>query len=205
MRKLSEFDNSYFEYGGIAADENQHIDDYINNQSSSAANYIVTTYKGFVYATVFRYLGDYDDAQDVTQEVFIKVLDNLHKFKKNSSLKTWLYRIAANAAINHQRKMKLTRLFVRNDSTVYENITEEPNESKQQIDHEAFKADFEIAIQKLPKKQRETFVLRYYEKLTYEQISTMLGTSVGGLKANYFQACKKLATYLKQYNPTLED
>lgn len=189
----------------MAAEENKHIDDYINNQSGHAANYIVTTYKDFVYATVFRYIGDYDETQDVVQEVFIKALDNLHKFKRNSSLKTWLYRIAANTAINHQRKMKFTRLFVRNDNPIYENISDAPNESANQIDHEAFKLDFERAIQKLPQKQRETFALRYYEKLTYEQISNMLGTSVGGLKANYFQACKKLAIYLSKYNPTIED
>ncbi len=158
-------------------------------------------YREFVYATVYRYVGNYDDAQDVSQEVFIKAIESLHKFKQNSSMKTWLYRIAANTSINHLRKSKITNLFVRSDNTTYDNLQEEENTSNEELDHNAFKKDFEEALLKLPKKQRETFALRYYENMKYTEISELLKTSVGGLKANYYQAIKKLAVHLEKYNP----
>lgn len=158
------------------------------------------THKQFVYATIYRYIGNYDDTEDVTQEVFIKMFSKLKKFKKTSSLKTWLYRIAVNTALNHLRKNKRSSLFVGSESPEFDKIAED-EQSEERLDHIAFEKDFKAAVAELPEKQRETFVLRHFENLPYSQISEMLGTSQGGLKANYHQALKKLATMLKKYNP----
>lgn len=167
---------------------------------------MIRKYRQFIYAVVYRYVGNYDDTQDISQEVFIKALDSLHRFKQNSSLKSWLYRIATNTAITYQRKAKIKNLFVRDDSNVFDNLTDTDEiSSREQLDHNVFDKDLQAALLQLPQKQRETFALRFFENMPYKEISDMLNTSVGGLKANYFQAVKKLAKYLEKYNPNIEE
>lgn len=192
---------------GVDTEEDvKYIEQYIASKSNSAASVLIRKYRQFIYAVVYRYVGNYDDAQDISQEVFIKALDNLHKFKKNSSLKSWLYRIATNTAISYQRKAKIKNLFVRSDSDEFDKLSDNGGEdSMKQLDHNAFEKDLDAALLKLPKKQRETFALRYFENIPYKEIAEMLDTSVGGLKANYFQAVKKLAVHLEKYNPNIEE
>jgi RNA polymerase sigma-70 factor (ECF subfamily) len=154
----------------------------------------------FVYSVAYRYLNDYDEADEVTQETFIIVFRSLDKFNGKSKLRTWLYRITANNALSFKRKYAMSKMFVRDDTEEYMNIPTQTGDALQTIENENFKIEFEKALGKLPKKQRETFALRYFEKLPYDEISEMLGTSVGGLKANYFQAIKKLAVFMKDYS-----
>jgi RNA polymerase sigma-70 factor (ECF subfamily) len=178
--------------------DSELIEEYLESKSEIAANTFVRKYQKFVFATAFRYLKNNNDAEDATQEAFIKALGNLHKFRKESSLNTWLYRIVSNISKNMLRKRKVMSIFSYKDETeeFYDIASSEPNPEKQ-FENKEFEAKFLKALDSLPAKQRETFALRYYEELPYEEISKMLGTSVGGLKANYFQAVKKLGKLLK--------
>lgn len=177
----------------------QLIEEYLKNKSDAAANILMRRHQKFVYSVAYRYMNDYDEAEEVTQETFITVFRSLNKFNGKSKLRTWLYRITANNALSMKRKYAVSKLFVRDDTEEYMNMPAQTGDALQTIENENFKIEFEKALSKLPKKQRETFALRYFEKLPYEEISEMLGTTVGGLKANYFQAVKKLAIFLKDY------
>jgi RNA polymerase sigma-70 factor (ECF subfamily) len=162
--------------------------------SNAAANEFVRKYQKFVYTTALRYLKNTDDAYDASQEVFIKALKAIKSFRGDSSVSTWLYRITMNVCSGMKRKEKL-RTFVGLDSVAE---TAESRFTPAQIaENSDFDRKFEAILAQLPEKQRETFMLRYFDELSYEEISQLLGTSVGGLKANYFQAVKKIAHYLK--------
>lgn len=158
-------------------------------------NEIVRKYQQQVYWVIRKMVLDHDEADDITQEVFIKVHSALKDFREESNLFTWLYRIAVNYSINHLKKVK-----VRNTVSV-EMVTEqiESNDkgADEIIDDDANRKILEQAIETLPAQQRAVFNLRYYDRLPYDNIAEILGRSVGGIKANYFHAVKKLGDYLK--------
>jgi RNA polymerase sigma-70 factor, ECF subfamily len=166
-----------------------------STSSNAAANEFVRKYQKFVYATALRYLKNSDDAYDASQEVFIKALKSIGGFRGESSLSTWLYRITMNICFGMKRKEKL-RQFVGLDD-VAETESSYGFTPDQEAENNDFHARFDALLAQLPEKQRQTFVLRYFDELSYEEISQMLGTSVGGLKANYFHASKKLAHLLQ--------
>ena len=176
------------------------IREYVAGKNERAATAFVRKYQSFVYATVLRYLQDYDEAEDASQEVFIKALRNLHKFRGDSSVKTWLYRISVNVCSNIKRKRKIFSIFkpiTDSEDDDFLNLPATDITPDKALENKEFERNFLKVLDKLPEKQRETFALRYFQEMSYEEISSMLGTSVGGLKANYFQAVKKLAEYLK--------
>jgi RNA polymerase sigma factor (sigma-70 family) len=161
-----------------------------------AFNELVRRYQERVYWVARRLVGDHADADDVAQEVFIKIYDSLKGFRGESSFYTWTYRITVNAALNLLRRNKI-REFVRFDEIIAPLVSDEPGpderaESKEQ------KTLIDEAIAMLPVKQRTVFVLRYYENLPYDEIAKLLKRSVGGMKANYFQAVRKISRYLKE-------
>ena len=174
------------------------IDEYISSGSDKAATQIIRTHQKFVFAVALRFLNSYEDAEDITQEVFIKALQNLKKFNRKSSLKTWLYRITVNSCINYKRKKSIFSVFSRSHDADLDNIKGSAYSPEQSYLGAELETRFLAELAKLPEKQRETFALRYFENMTYEEISAMIGTSVGGLKANYFQAVKKLAEKLNK-------
>lgn len=184
-------------YSLVFEKDSEIIREYSTGNSELAATSFVRKYQNFVYATALRYMQSYFDADDAAQEVFIKALNSLKKFRGDSSLKTWLYRITTNVCINMKRKKKVFSLFVNETPDDYFKIPSEDFSPQQEMENKEFELNFKKILATLPVKQRETFMLRYYEKLPYIEISKMLGTSVGGLKANYYQAVKKLAVYLK--------
>jgi RNA polymerase sigma-70 factor, ECF subfamily len=173
------------------------IRDYCETKSERSAVAFVRKHEKFVYSTAMRYLQDYDEANDATQEVFLKALGKLDKFRQDSSLKTWLYRITVNICINIQRKKKIRSIFKGGGYDDYLDYSSNDPNPLQKLESKELTLIFFKALGKLPPKQRETFALRYFDNMSYEEISNLVGTSVGGLKANYFQALKKLAAYLK--------
>lgn len=175
------------------------IEDYKMSGSSMAANVFVRRHQKFVYSTALRYLGNKTDAEDIAQDVFVKALASLSDFRAESDVKTWLYTITANFCKSLLRKRKFRSVFMLwGEEVNYEQAPSSINVEKN-VAGSIFKEKFQLALFELPEKQRETFALRYFEELSYEEISKLLGTSVGGLKANYFQAVKKLANLLKEY------
>jgi RNA polymerase sigma-70 factor (ECF subfamily) len=183
----------------IIESDTEIIDEYYHGESDRAATAMVRKYQKFVYSTAFRYMKNHDDANDASQEAFIKAIGALHRFRSASSLKTWLYRITVNVCKNMLRRKKVASIFrgFDDEPDAYTNIAAQEANPHEAFEQEEFKKEFFRALDKLPDKQRETFALRYFEEMKYEEISEVLGTSVGGLKANYFQAVRKLAKYLK--------
>lgn len=180
--------------------DNQIISEYVSGNRDIAATAFVRKYQKFVYSVALRYIKDEDDAYDVSQDVFIKALNNLHKFRQESSIKTWLYKITANTSKTHLRKKKLLAFFkfIDRDEVDLENLQVSYETPSKNIEDKEFENNFLRILDKLPDKQRETFALRYFDNLSYEEISNLLGTSIGGLKANYYQAVKKLTALLKK-------
>ncbi|MCX6147929.1 MAG: sigma-70 family RNA polymerase sigma factor [Candidatus Kapabacteria bacterium] len=177
--------------------DSEIIKEYINSKSDRAASAFVRKYQKFVYSTSLRYLNNYDDADDITQEVFIKALNSLDNFRGESNLKTWLYRITVNLCSNALKKRKLLNLITFNKDDDYFEISSSDETPSQSLETKEFETRFLKILNSLPEKQRETFYLRYYDDLSYEEISNLIGTSIGGLKANYFQAVQKIAKELK--------
>jgi RNA polymerase sigma-70 factor (ECF subfamily) len=175
-------------------DELKLIQDF-NNGNEQAYNQLVLRYKEKVYWIVRRMIPDHDDADDITQNVFIKAYQSLRSFKGDSSFYTWIYRIAINLSLNEIRRKKFRKTF-----SIDEEIHQISSSDDQPIDvmvKEERTKRIKEAIERLPEKQKKVFLLRYYEELPYEEISKILHTSVGGLKANYFHAVKKIGEYLK--------
>jgi len=155
-----------------------------------AFNQLVRKYQRKVYMVVRKIVIVHEDADDITQDVFLKVWHNLEEFKGNSALFTWLYRIAVNESLGHLRR-KRTRFFlpihdVEGELSKYLTAPS-PTLNGDEV---AFK--LQKALLKLPEKQRLVFNLKYFEDLTYEQMAEITSTSVGALKASYHHAVKKI-------------
>jgi RNA polymerase sigma-70 factor (ECF subfamily) len=175
------------------------VNDYLLTKSDKSANLFVRKYQGFVFQVVLRYLKNVHDAEDVSQDILIKALNSLHTFKNNASITTWLYRISVNHSKNFLSKKKIRNIFTfMGDEQIYSDFAINYEDGQSQLENQEFKVKFYNCLDKLPEKQRETFALRYFDDLSYEEISNILGTSVGGLKANYFQAVKKLGVLLNE-------
>lgn len=180
----------------LASDE-ELIHEFCHGDRELAAAQFVRRYQRFVYSVAYRYLGRHEDAQDVAQEVFLKAFANLHRFEHRSSVRTWLYRITVRTALSMLRQRKLTSWLRWDEAFPDDAEPSSPGLTPEQLhEREEFEHYFQRVLAQLPEKQRETFVLRYIEGLSYEEISQMLGTSIGGLKANYFLAVRKIAKAL---------
>ncbi len=179
----------------LQSSDSEIISDFLKGNSSSF-NFIVLKYQKKVYWVVRRMVLDHDDADDITQEVFIKLYRTMSDFRGESSLFTYLYKIAVNYSLNHLKKN-------RNKFEKLKNIDEESYNIKDSSQgQDAVMAEKERekllkdAMLALPDQQRAVFSLRFYDELSYEEISKILGKSVGGMKANYFHALKKIQSFL---------
>jgi len=172
------------------------LDLFLNgNDSNYAFNLIVRKYQERLYWHVRRLVIDHDDSNDIIQNTWIKVFQNLNSFRADSKLYTWLYRIATNEALAFLNKKRKVFFIAWND--VEEQL------SNSLVADELFsgneiQAKFQKAILKLPEKQRVVFNMKYFDELTYEDISDVLKTSVGALKASYHHAVKKIEKYMTE-------
>lgn len=164
----------------------------------SAFNEIVLRYQERIYWVARRFLGDHDAADDIVQEVFISAYRRISSFRSASGLYTWLYRIAVNVSLNVLRRQKV-RDFLRVDN-LFDVEDEQEERPDQALEREEQKTLIDEAIQLLPAKQKAVFLMRYVDELSYEEIAPILKTSIGGLKANYFHALKKIQDYVKRAN-----
>lgn len=161
----------------------------------AAFNELVHRYKDKVYWTARRFLQDHDEADEVVQQSFLKAYKGLKTFRSDSGVFTWLYRITVNTALNVLRQQR-AREFLGIDELTSESGPES-DRPDEQYERREEKALVEEAIRRLPEKQRAVFVLRFYDQLSYEEIAEILNTSVGGLKANFFHAMRKIEEYVK--------
>ncbi|HRI85873.1 MAG TPA: sigma-70 family RNA polymerase sigma factor, partial [Ignavibacteria bacterium] len=167
--------------------------------SQNAFNLIVRKYQKRIYMLIRKMVIDHDDADDITQEVFIKLYSSLNSFRGDSKFFTYLYKIAVNYSINHlNRKNKLAKRNSEFDETNEFHSFDSINDFSENADEKNRSEILKEAIETLPEQQRAVFIMRYYDNLSYEEISKILEKSVGGMKANYFHALKKIGTCLKK-------
>lgn len=150
---------------------------------------LVDKYSERLYYQIRSLVSTHEDTDDVLQNVLVKVWRHMDKFREDAKLSTWLYRIAYNESITFLKKRKKhisESLEERHDQPIAGTFT----------DGEAIQQQLQAAIEQLPEKQRLVFHMRYYEEMPYEEMSEVLGTSVGALKASYHHAAKKIEAYL---------
>jgi len=154
---------------------------------------IIKKYQEKLYWHVRRMVVDHDDANDVLQNVFIRVWNALGNFREDSQLYTWLYRIATNECLTflEQQKKRSSVSLDEGDSGLSNKIKADSN-----FDANKLEWKLQLAIQQLPEKQRAVFTLRYYDEMPYEEMSRVLETSEGALKASYHHAAKKIEEYI---------
>lgn len=159
------------------------------NNPNYAFNLLVRQYQEKIYFFVRRMVIDHDDADDVVQNVFIKIWKNLGSFREDSRLFTWIYRIAVNESISFLNSRKL-RTFISLSSFEARMINSIGDDSF--FSGDEVEKKLQKAIIRLPAKQRMVFNMRYFDELSYEEMSDILGTSVGALKASFHFATKKI-------------
>jgi len=174
--------------GDLDRADDRALVDAFQGGCREAFDLIVERHRRTVYQLCFRFVGNHEDAADLAQDVFVRAFKGLAAFKGESSIRTWLYRVSVNVSLN--------RVTSRRPVT-------EPIDAVERVDvHavnplDAVERDEQVvrvrqAIRRLPPKQRATLVLRVYQDLSYEEIATVLGGSVGAVKANFFHALGNL-------------
>lgn len=158
-----------------------------------AFNLIVRKYQERLYYYIRRMVVDHDDADDVLQNTFVKAWKGLGKFRAEANLYTWLYRIATNEALTFIQKRNKQNKVSLDDAA---NYLSQNLESDHYYSGDEIQQKLQTAIETLPEKQKEVFILKYFEEKKYDEISEILGTSVGALKASYHHAVKKIEKYL---------
>lgn len=155
---------------------------------------LLDKYQQKIYWHVRRFVLDHDDANDLVQDIFIKVWKNLDKFRADAQLYTWIYRIATNECITFLNRKKHTMNISLDDESsgfLADTLTETSYFNGDQA-----QVKLQEALLTLPDKQRLVFNMKYFDDLKYEEISEIVGTSVGALKASYHLAVKKIERYL---------
>ena len=156
---------------------------------------LMDTYQTRLYHHIRSMTNNHDNTDDILQNTFVKVFRNINRFEGRSNLYTWLYRIATNEASSFLKKNKRINNYIENievESIMIAGI--DCNE----INGEFIKKVLNRAIKQLPEKQKAVFSLRYFEEMSYKDMSEIMGTSIGALKASYHHAVKKVETYVKQ-------
>lgn len=155
---------------------------------------VIEHYSEQLYWHIRRMVIDHDDANDVLQNTFIKAWTNIDNFRGDAKLSTWLYKIAINESITFINKKKvLNNISLDDDDSFLVNSLE----ADRFFDGDEAQIKLQKAIATLPEKQRLVFNMRYYEEMKYEDMSEILGTSVGALKASYHHALKKIETFFE--------
>jgi RNA polymerase sigma factor (sigma-70 family) len=162
----------------------------------SAFTSIIKKYQEKLYWHIRRMVVDHDDANDVLQNVFIRVWNGLENFREDSQLYTWLYRIATNESLTFiEQQKKRTAISLSDVETGLSNKIK----ADKYFDPNRLEWKLQLAIQQLPEKQKLVFSLRYYDEMPYEEMSRVLETSEGALKASYHHAVKKIEDYIKNH------
>ena len=176
--------------------QNQFINALKNpDTQENAYSKLLTDYKERLYWHIRKIVIEHDDADDVLQNTFIKVFQNIDGFKGNSSIYTWMYKIATNEALNLIKK-KSKHYGVSNEEWIETKVSR--LESDSYFDGDELSIRLQNAVAKLPEKQRLVFNMKYFDEMKYDNISEILGTSVGGLKASYHHAVKKIKKQINE-------
>lgn len=164
--------------------------------SERAFNELVLRHRQAIYMTAVGIIGSHDDAEDITQEVFLKAYGSLAGFRGDSAVYTWLYRIAVNLSLNHLRRRKVRSFF---GLEQIQNVLPDSKTADADLERTELSAKLKAAILMLPPKQRAVFILRHFRNLQHKEIASIMERDEGTIKANYFQAVSKLRKALGPY------
>lgn len=164
--------------------------------SRAAFDELMKAYGEPVYWQIRKMVVNHDDAVDLLQNVFMKAWNNIDNFRGDARLSTWLYKIAVNESINFINKEKVRQGCAADDQDEFliNNLA-----ADEYFDGDELHMQLQKAIMTLPEKQRLVFNMRYFDEMPYEEISQILGTSVGALKANYHHAVKKITQAISSF------
>ena len=159
--------------------------------------HLVDKYSERLYWQIRKMIYSHEDANDILQDVFIKAWLNIDKFRGDAKLSTWLFKIAINESITfiNRSKAKLNLSIDDSDSFLIEKL-----EGDEYFDGDEAQLLLQKAVVTLPEKQRLVFQMKYFSEMKYDEMSDILGTSVGALKASYHHAVKKVERFLKESN-----
>ncbi len=160
-----------------------------------AFNKLVQIHQKNIYWHARRMVNNHADADEITQEVILTIYKKLKKFNFNSSLSTWIYRITHTKSLNLLKRNKFKNIFSLNDRSIQEKYSGEDIIKKLEDKEKIEKV--QKMLEKLPLKQKEVFILRHFDELSYKEISLITGKSIGTLKANYFHALTKIKDMMK--------
>lgn len=178
----------------MTADSDQHIIDLILHRDKREEGFrlLLSKYKERVYWHVRRMVLSHEDANDVTQEIFIKIFKNLSSFKGDSGLYTWIYSISVNESLSFLRKNKRRPAGTEDPEVMGATLV-----ADNYFDEQAADKILWNAIESLPEKQKIVFKLKYFDEMPYREMSAALSTSEGALKASYHHAVKKIELYIE--------
>lgn len=166
------------------------------NQREAAFSAIIKQYSEPLYWHIRRMILSHEDTNDLLQNTFLKAWSNIDKFRGESQISTWLYRIAVNETLTFLSKNKSEIISLSSPEGDIANKLE----SDTYFCGDTADALFNEAVSRLPEKQRLIFTMKYFQEMKYEEISKILDTSVGGLKASYHIAVKKIEKFLEENN-----
>jgi RNA polymerase sigma-70 factor, ECF subfamily len=187
----------------------QELIDGLINQNRQAIHYLVHTYQKNVIKTACYFLGNMEDAEDLSQEVFLEIFKSIGKYKKEASLYTWIYRITVNRSLDHLRKQKRraiihtmgTLLLFKPDGKSVESI--EPSMTDTTNEDREKRKILDSAINSLPENQKIAFILNKYEELSYKEIAAITNLSLSSVESLIHRAKmnlqKKLVTHFSEY------
>ena len=161
---------------------------------TGAFNVLVERHRRQVYQVCYRFAGNHEDASDLAQDVFLRAYRALGTFKGHSAFATWLYRVAVNVCLNRKAVKRLPTEAI--EHREFSDRRHDPADGR--VIREERAEAVRLAIARLPKKQRATMILRIYQELPHEQIASILGSSVGAVKANFFHALANLRRLLQE-------
>lgn len=175
-------------------EDSEILEKFSNTKTRDEAfNLLLNKYQQKIYWHIRRLVIDHDDADDLVQDVFIKVWKNLDSFRSDSQLYTWIYRIATNESITFLNKKK------QRNNTPLDEVSDELAETlvaSSYFNGDKIQLKLQQALLTLPEKQRLIFNMKYFDELKYEEISEITGTSVGALKASFHIAVKKIEVFM---------
>ena len=162
-----------------------------------AFNEVIRRYSEPLYWQIRRMVENHDDANDILQNTFLKAWQSVEGFRGDAKLSTWLYKIALNESITFLARERKRQNISLDDEESY---LSELIESDEYVDGDKLAKKLRLAVASLPEKQRLVFNMKYYDEMKYAQMSEILGTSVGALKASYHLAVKKIEQYFENHD-----
>ncbi len=176
----------------LTLDDTQLLEQFKNSATKERSfTAIVKKYQEKLYWHIRRMLVEHEDANDVLQNMFVKAWKGLDNFRADSQLYTWLYRIATNECLTFLEQKKKRNTFSISDNELTNNVKAENG-----FDENKLEWKLQLAVQQLPEKQKAVFNLRYFDEMPYNEMSEVLQTSEGALKASYHHAVKKIEDYI---------